>query len=87
MTDNIIERAAIAITPGWATASRNTRRNAMLTVAAVLEAIRAPTHDMVERGTIATLRLQLGKGDNDAWDATRGCWDKMIDAALADMPV
>jgi len=63
--------------PGWAQYCYQAR--------AAIEAMREPSHEMVERGTIATLRLQLGK-DADAWDATRSCWSKMIDGALLPDP-
>lgn len=85
MSENIIERAAIAITPGWATASRNTKRNAMLTVAGVvLEAIREPTEAMCE----AAYNL-YGIADNGGTERAyfEDEYRAAIDAALADKPV
>ena len=70
MTDDIILRAAKAITPGWETASANTRRNAVLIVRAVLREIREPTVAMYKAS-----RFPNAGSIGDQWRA-------MIDAAL-----
>ena len=69
MTDDIILRAAKAISPEWDRMSANSRRNAVLTVRGVLKAIREPTDKMLCNAWHNTV-------------ASQAIWQAMIDEVL-----